>query len=297
MKKSVYAIVTERIISKIQEAIDTGEPLPWRKPWVYANSPRNYVTKKEYRGVNHLLLHEGEYLTWGQLCDLKKHSPKLALQKGCKSEIVVYFNFVDKVVERTTTAGVQKTEEQKIPYLRYYKVYRANDVVGLEIEPPPRFQHKPIVEAESIFQSYIQRENIPVTMIAGDKACYSPISDRLTLPLMEQFPNLLEYYSTVFHEAGHSTGHPKRLNRNIMNIFEDTSYSKEELVAEMTAAMLLGHCGVQTASTEQNSVSYMRSWLKALQDNVTLIVSASSQAQKAADYILGIIPSKENERA
>lgn len=286
MGKSVYAIVTERILEKIQDAIDHGGLLPWQKPWVAADAPRNYVSQKEYRGINHLLLEQGEYLTWGQLCDLRKHNPEITLQKGCRSEIVVYFNFAETQEVKTNAAGQPETEKRRMPFLRYYKVFNANDVAGLEATPHEKFEHQPIEEAEGIFQNYVQHEHINVQKIEGDKACYAPVSDTLTLPLMEQFPNIIEYYSTVFHEVGHSTGHPSRLNRSMANSFGDTQYSKEELIAEMTATMLLGQAGIQTAAVEQNSVAYMRNWLKALQDNVTMIVSASGQAQKAADYIL-----------
>lgn len=104
--------------------------------------------------------------------------------------------------------------------------------------------------------------------------------------MIEQYPIIEEFYSTIFHEAAHSTGASHRIDRKIKNTFSDESYSKEELVAEMTASMLMGHCGINTPTTEKNNIAYMRSWIKVLQDNVTLIVSASSQAQKAADYII-----------
>lgn len=93
--------------------------------------------------------------------------------------------------------------------------------------------------------------------------------------------------STLLHEAAHSTGHEKRLNRNIRNRFGDEAYSKEELVAELAACILSGYLGFESDFSEKNSIAYMRSWLKALKDNVTWIVSASSQAEKAAEYIIG----------
>ena len=113
---------------------------------------------------------------------------------------------------------------------------------------------------------------------------------------MEQFKSIEEYYSTAFHEAGHST--MKRLGRDVNGFFGDEEYSKEELVAEMTATMLLAHCGINTTNSENNNIAYMRSWLKALKDNTTWLVSACSKAQKATDYILANkenIKSKENQ--
>ena len=98
-----------------------------------------------------------------------------------------------------------------------------------------------------------------------------------------------EYYSTLFHELIHSTGHPSRVGREgIENVhaFASESYSKEELVAEMGAAFLCGTVGISLA-TVSNSASYLQSWISRLRGDSRLIVSAASQAQKAADFILG----------
>lgn len=287
MANKVYEIVTQRIIQKIEEAIKNRDVLPWQKPWVYTNAPQNYITGKRYRGVNNLLFDAGEYITWAQLCDLQKQNPSLKLRKGSKKEIVVYFNYSEYDKERTDVNGKTVIEKQKVPFLRYYNVFHIKHIEGLESKiQEVTFNHNPIEQAQQIFDGYVKRENIKVKHQKGDMACYSPITDSITLPLMEQYPILEEYYSTVYHELAHSTGACHRLNRNINSFFGDTQYSKEELVAEITASILLGHCGIQTPATEKNSIAYMRSWLKALQNNVTMIVSASSHAQKAADYLL-----------
>lgn len=281
---NVNKIITERICQRIETAIRTGEPLPWQKPWIWANAPKNYLGN-EYRGVNALLLESGEYITWTQICDLKKHNPEIKLKKGCKKDIVVYFNIKEYDKETTAENGEKVTEKKCVPYLRYYNVYNIKYVEGIESKVQNiRFEHNPIESAERIFNGYTKAENIKVKHIKGNNACYSPISDTITLPLTEQFEKLEEYYSTAFHEAGHST--MSRVGRNAKGVFGDAEYSKEELVAEMTASMLLAHCGINTASCEKNTAAYMRSWLKALKDNTTWLVSACSKAQKAADYIL-----------
>lgn len=284
MSSKVNEIVTERICERIKTAIKNNEPLPWQKPWVWANAPRNYMGN-EYKGINTLLLDEGEYLTWTQICDLKKHNPDVKLKKGCKKDIVVYFSFKEYDKETISDNGEKVITKQNIPFLRYYNVYNIKYVEGVESKvKETTFKHKPIEEAEKIFNSYTKAENIKVNHTKGNKACYSPVSDSITLPLMEQFESLPEYYSTAFHEAGHST--MLRLGRNTGGHFGDTEYSKEELVAEMTASMLLAHCGINTMSSKKNTVAYMRSWLKALQDNTTWLVSACSKAQKSTEYIL-----------
>jgi antirestriction protein ArdC len=297
MANKVYEIVTQRIIQKIEEAIKNDDVLPWQKPWRYSlNAPQNYVSGKKYKGVNCLLLDPGEYITYTQICELKKHNPSIKLKKGCKKEMVVYFNFSKYDIEKTDSNGKTVIEQQKVPFLRYYNVYDINHVEGLESKVNDViFEHNPIEQAQKIFDDYVTRERIKVTNEICDKAYYSPLTDSITLPLMEQYPVLEEFYSTVFHEASHSTGASHRLSRKIKNTFGDSQYSKEELMAEITASMLLAHCGILTPVAEKNNVAYIRGWLKSLKDNVTMIVSASSQAQKAADYILGNIQDKLEE--
>ena len=287
---NVYEIITERICQSIERAIKTGEPLPWQKPWVWANAPRNYLGS-EYKGVNALLLEQGEYLTWTQICDLKKHNPEVKLKKGCKKDMVVYFNFRECEKEATNENGEKMITKKNIPYLRYYSVYHIKYVEGVESKVQEvKYEHKPIESAKRIFEGYTAAENIKVKHVKGGRACYSPVSDTITLPLMEQFERLEEYYGTAFHEMAHST--MSRVGRNAGGHFGDSEYSKEELVAEMSANMLLAHCGINTVLSEQNSIAYMRGWLKALKDNTAWLVSACGKAQKATEYILGTVKEK-----
>jgi len=287
MGKNVYQIVTDRIISKIEKAISTGEPMPWQRPFVYSNnSPRNFLTQKHYQGVNRLLLERGEFLTWNQICDLQKQNSKIHLRKGSTSTPIIYYNFVEK-----ENADTGKTE--RVPYLRYYNVFSVEDVEGVEAHTPVHFEHGSCEDAERLFQSYIDREQIRLNVQYSNKACYSPLGDTITLPLRTQFRNSEAFYATAFHEAAHSTGSTKRLNRNILNHFGSGDYSKEELVAEMTSGLLMSYLHIETDFSETNNLAYMRNWLKALKDNTTWLVSAAAQAQKAADFIIGI-PSGDN---
>lgn len=231
MANKVYEIITQRIIQKIEEAIKNNDLLPWQKPWVYASAPQNYITGKKYNGINTLLLEPGEYITWTQICDLKKQNPELKLKKGCKKEIVVYFNFTEHDNEKSDNNGNTITEKQKVPFLRYYNVYHIRHVDGLESKiQEESFQHDPIEKAQQIIDDYVIRENIKVAFEKGDRACYSPLTDSITLPVISQYPVVEEFYSTAFHELGHSTGASNRLNRNIKNMFGSTSYSKEKHV-------------------------------------------------------------------
>jgi antirestriction protein ArdC len=109
------------------------------------------------------------------------------------------------------------------------------------------------------------------------------------MPSIGLFRSSEEYYSTFFHELTHSTGHKSRLGRDgfeSVQSFGSESYSKEELVAEVGAAMLCGVTGIENR-TLGNSAAYLKTWIERLKSDSRLIVTAASAAQKAADYILG----------
>ncbi len=275
-KKTVYEIVTERIIEKLKQ----GE-IPWRRPW-NAYPAVNWVTQKPYRGINQLLLDPGEYATWNQV---KKAGGRV--KKGAKSELVTFWKLIE--VKNEDEEGVVET----IPFLRYYRVFNIKDCEGLESRRKVEtFDHDPIERAEEIKEGY--RDCPPVTFAPGS-AFYHPADDIISIPEIKDFAKAEEFYSTLFHEMVHSTGHKKRLGRHgILNVaaFGSHEYSKEELVAEIGAAMLCGLAGVEQ-ETLDNSAAYVQGWLGKLKGDSKFIVSAASQAQKAADYIIG----SNNERA
>jgi antirestriction protein ArdC len=108
------------------------------------------------------------------------------------------------------------------------------------------------------------------------------------MPDRQTFSSAEEFYSTLFHELTHSTGHPLRLNRSSLTEFErfgDEKYSSEELVAEMGAAFLCGFAGIDNR-TVNNSAAYLRSWLEVFKKDSRLVLVAAGQAQKAVDLIL-----------
>ena len=113
------------------------------------------------------------------------------------------------------------------------------------------------------------------------------------MPLREQFTEPAEYYSTLFHELGHSTGHASRLNRLTSSAnaaFGSDDYGREELVAELTAACVLNTCGIETPRSFRNSASYIDNWLRAIRGDNRLIISAAGKAEKAVSLIMGDRP-------
>lgn len=281
MGKSVYEMVTERIISQLENGI-----IPWEKPWSGIQSGAyNRISKKPYSLLNQMLLnHEGEYATFKQWTDIGGH-----VRKGAKSEIVVFWKIqpVEEILEDGTK------EVKQIPLLRYFNVFHISQVDG--VEPLSKDELKdiePIEKAESILHDYWNREGIEIEHIASDDAYYSPSRDLIHLPLMEQFKDANEYYSTAFHESVHSTMKETRCNRaedrkGKLVAFGSNEYSKEELVAEIGSANLMNILGIESDKSFRNSTAYIQGWLSKLRNDVKFIVSASGKAEKAVKYILG----------
>lgn len=277
-KFNIYEEITNRIISQLEN----GE-IPWHKPWSgIANGAYNRVSKKPYSLLNQMLLmHDGEYATYKQWSDLGGK-----VKKGEKSEIVVFWKIlqVDEVVDG-------KTVKKSIPLLKYINVFHVSQVDGVEPKTTKLIEHEPIDEAEKIKSDYVTRENIKIKEIVSDRAFYSPMKDFIQVPCKEQYKDAMEFYSTLFHEMIHSTGHKDRLGRLDCNVkftsFGSEDYSKEELIAEIGSAFLMNHIGIETPKTFKNSAAYIQSWLKVLKNDNRFIVSASSKAEKAMKYILG----------
>lgn len=280
----VYDVINSRIMELLQQGT-----VPWRKTWnsvAGSNQPKNLINKKEYRGVNVLMLGCQEYsspywLTFKQATEKGGH-----VRKGEKSTPVVFWKWVD--LRDADDADTEDSRGGKVPLLRYYSVFNLDQVEGIPAPPAPETitnPFTPIDMAEKIIASMPYK---PEIKHGGNKACYSPILDYVKLPLPEAFESPEEYYSTAFHELTHATGHGSRVGRKGIlepSFFGSHEYSKEELVAEMGAAFLCGHAGIEQKVLE-NSAAYIAGWLKALKNDKTLLIHAASQAQKASDYIL-----------
>jgi antirestriction protein ArdC len=227
-----------------------------------------------------LLSHADAYLTWKQIEELGGK-----VKKGAKAEIVTFWKMYPVEEEDKEGNKVKKN----IPLLRYYNVFWIGDTEGIERKEVERVAHDPIEEAEAIINGYMSSDNHPTIERdkTSDKAYYSPLYDKVVVPTIEQYKEVAEYYSTLFHELTNSTGHATRLNR-LASVahFGSEEYSKEELVAEIGAATLVNMAGIETSASFNNSAAYIEGWSKALRDNVKMIVEASSKAAKAVDYIL-----------
>jgi len=305
-----------KVVDRILELIESGASLPWVKPW---STERNTITvvdgvktitvyphawnRKgvEYKGVN-CYLPAGEYITFNQ-CKEEGGSVK----KGAKGFPVVYWNFYNKKI---THDDGSETEEV-IPFLKYYTVFNVADCDGIKQKHTPapvtmeiKCTHKEIVDtanfdrnaaAEAVIADYIANAGNNFHVIddeISDRAFYSPARDYVQVPEFAQFESAEEYYSTLFHELAHSTGHKTRLNRftgKAANAaFGSEEYSREELVAEATAASVLNALGLEVANTFRNSAAYIKSWSSHIKNDPMMFVTAMTRAQAAFDMLVGI---------
>jgi antirestriction protein ArdC len=281
---TAYEIVTESIIKQLESGV-----APWR-----TEMPANLVSKKEYRGINVFLLAVQGYGSRYWLTYRQAQALGGTVRKGEQGSKVVFW----KIGEYSKENEQGDTEKHTSILLRYYTVFNLEQCEGIK-SPEPVVAIHPIEQCEGIVKSMPN----PPGFEQDSRACYRPSTDTVGMPARSAFHSAEEYYSTLFHELTHSTGHPSRAGREgIMNHnpFGSEDYSKEELVAEMGAAMLCGVAGIESR-TLGNSAAYLQTWIERLRSDSRLIVSAASQAQKAADYILARTTTEldakgENER-
>ncbi|NJK95893.1 MAG: hypothetical protein HC905_14160 [Bacteroidales bacterium] len=186
----------------------------------------------------------------------------------------------DKIEEGEETKSSYKSKF----YLTYYNVFNVSQCEGLDSNffVPYKVESNfwPIDNAEDIMSSC----GANINFSDQDKAFYSPIRDFISLPQRKQFKNITGFYHTVFHEVGHWTGHPERLNRKLFNMFGTPDYAREELTAEMSSVFVCSLCGIDVKL--KNSAAYIDNWLSVIRNDKTAFVRASMQAQTAANYIL-----------
>jgi len=287
MSEAVYSRITQEIMGRLEKGT-----VPWHRPWKRGSGfPRNLVSGGCYRGINLFVLAAQEYESPYWLTFRQAVLRGGTVRKGEKSTPVVFWKWVETEVKK-----LDKEETLRLPILRYYHVFNVEQCERIEYPKPEALPDlKPIESAERICMGYED----PPWIDQGTQACYRPKDDAIVMPKRERFENAEEYYSTLFHELTHSTGHEKRLARKTLTDlcpFGSTNYSKEELIAEMGAAMLSGEAGIEN-STIDNSASYIAGWLKRLQNDDRLLIIAAGQAQRAVDHILGQKFSVEPEQA
>lgn len=288
----VYKIVTDRICEEMKKGI-----IPWQRPWKGAKMDGttmaiSYTSRRAYSFLNQMLLGEpGEYLTWNEV-----HKLGGKVNAGEKSRMVVFYSMVKKKATRVNDDGEEEEYTKQYPLLKYYNVFHLNQTSGIKSKivagEVVDVEQDVDLRCEGIISHYLSiAEGLKFhNDKPSDRAFYRPSTDEVVVPMLSQYSHKGEYYSTTFHELVHSTMPKDRCDRVVENegsYFGNHAYSREELVAEMGSAMLCAIGGVETEKTFKNSVAYIHSWIKHLQNDPKMIVWAASRAEKAAAFIAG----------
>jgi antirestriction protein ArdC len=283
-----------RVATEIAAYIEQENTLPWLKPWSsHGVFPTNLQTKHEYRGINALLLgmfmgaRDYEYPYFLTINGMNKMGGKFKDWEVAKEQGLPIVFWKMMVGEDRVTG-----EPKKFPLLRGWTVYNVALMDGIELpeRPPAIVVGGGIANMEANYPNPPKIQHEPST-----QAYYSPLFDQITLPLQSQFTSELGYGETKAHELVHSTGHKSRFAR-----FDDKSnpheaYAKEELVAEIGAAIMLQRLGYKPEM--QRMADYVRGWGSRIKDDPTMLISAANKADKAVNMILGIAEEKYEEAA
>jgi antirestriction protein ArdC len=281
---TIYQMVTDTVMDALKRGV-----VPWRKQWTARGYlPTSMSTGKPYRGINNFLLNMSGYGSpyWGTFKKIRELGGMV--RKGERSTVIVFW-------KRLVIADDRAQDGKKVIFmLRYYRVFNAEQADGL----PGKFYPQQVAgqdvehltDADAAIAGYLANGGPKLVKRAGDEASYDWKGDQVTLPLDEQFNSAANRYDATFHELVHSTGAAKRLHRDQANLdtfdhFGGQQYAREELDAQMGAAMLNAVFGIDVQ--HENSAAYIANWLRALKNDHKLVIKAAGEAQKAADLILG----------
>jgi len=280
--------VADKITANIIAELEKGN-LAWSRNWT-GTAPTNAMSKKEYRGINRLNLmlvgmdkgfQSPYWMTYNQAKDLGGN-----VIAGSKGSQVIYWKVLkyDKIDEET-----QEVSSKSIPYMRYSTVFNLDQIENIDKTKfeTKKTQVNPVEEAEKIIRNY---QNGPAIEFGCFNPCYRPATDEVKMPAINAFNSEEGYYSTMFHELGHSTGHATRLNREEVvgvNFFGSHNYATEELVAEFTSAFCCASCGMSNEKVIENQAAYVQNWLKVLKNDRKMVINAAARAEKSYARILG----------
>lgn len=314
-KKSAYDKLTpqrQRLVDAIMANLENNHSL-WRQGWVASGAPISAISGKRYNGVNRLFLSiatmergysDNRWLTYNQMkekgWEFKRDAEGNSLGKNAGVSIE-YFSFYDKATkqkfDKHTLDGMTEAErddymdENVIALRKYYCVFNGDVIEGIpEREKREIDRSGENRRAEGILQFW--SDNEAKIVYGGDEAFYRPSTDEIHLPERNAFVDLPEFYSTALHEVGHSTGHEKRLNRDLSGGFGSDKYAEEELRAELASMFMEQDLGVEAGEKHiENNSAYIQAWHDKIKDDPNILFRAIVDAEKIAQFVMA----KESE--
>ncbi len=275
--------VTEIILRQLEAGV-----VAWRKPWdARAEPPRPLGRRRPYGGFNRMLLRSA-----GFACPMWITVERAGRRGWPARSGETPWPILTYVPDpRPFTFSPR-------PRLKLQEVYNLLQLEGPRWRPPPPTTKRPvhtIIEAAERLVAGLS--DAPTIREGFSGAFYRPGADLIGMPMRRAFHSEEEYYSTLFHELVHSTGHSSRLDRWSGRQVLDTSlerYSFEELVAEIGCQFLCAETGIQSA-TLANSAAYLAGWSRRLGQHQSWIVLAAPQAERAARLLMGDRDGRENK--
>ena len=286
-----------RIIKQIKEGV-----APWQKPWKPGEKflPENFKSGNAYRGTNTLNLAsvaiERGYSDhrWGTYKQIKAAGGYV--RSGEKGSRIVYVStHRTSAVKDDQGQPVKDKEGRQVyekvprtkPFPKHYTVFSVEQAEGLNLPEIP--EAKPSWEAHDAAERVIRASGVDFRHERGDRAVYQPGPDRVVMPPREQFGDAGRYYRTALHEVAHATGHPDRMNRQLLQDAAKTgpgsqSYAREELRAEISSMMTNTELGIGHES--RHGAAYVSSWVQALEEHPKEIGEATHDAQAMSGYML-----------
>jgi len=261
--KLLFEDITNRILSEIEK----GNLAPWRSR-SKQGTPFNMFSKHYYTGVNYLKLSFEEVSNPAYFTFLQAREHNLRLKSGSKGRLIIFWKIPDP----------EKTD-YKIPIARTSFVFNYSDLVDYE-EPQPQ-----LAEPQNILAQILEsNKNLRIHESTFNRPAFDPLLDKVKIPTLNNFENEESYYSSLFHELIHWTGHPQRLHRFEVN-FEPNiqNYATEELIADIGSAYLCSMCGIDDVT---DTSQYLDGWISKAKLDVSYIPKASIFAQKAVNYLL-----------
>jgi antirestriction protein ArdC len=281
--RDLYGEITRSIVA----AIERGNVGRWRMPWHVSGdfaAPINAISRRPYRGVNVLALWSaadtagyprGEWATYAQWSSIGAQ-----VRKGERSTTVVFWKFSNAGSSADEDSDDTENESGPAVLVRGFNLFNAAQVDNAPPELEPETTERERIEVADLFFNGIGAN----VRHGGNRAYYAPLEDRIQMPKYSAFDEPVLYYSTMAHEHVHWTAPQSRCDRELGKRFGDHAYAAEELVAELGAAFVCAHLGLNNAPREDHA-QYLHSWLKVLKADSRAIFTATSQAQKACDFL------------
>ena len=290
-------LITAAIIERLEAGVK-----PWVRPWRSAASTRPLrACGTPYRGINTFWLwlvadlHGFRSPTWMTFAQAQAFGARV--RKGERSSIAVFYK---SYVPRAGEPSGDRASEEPGPtrrVLRSYAVFNADQIDGL----PDRFHpedDQPLADPpgrKAGLDAFFGAIPVPLRH-HGDQAYYEPLADRVTMPPPHLFRGYDHYYATLAHELSHATGHSSRLGRDLKQRFGTAAYAAEELIAELSSAMLGSELGLPVEHLDHHA-SYLAHWLELLRQDDRAILTAAARAEEASDLLLRLGGRREAEVA